>query len=122
MAGSPSRSGRRPVIRRSYEIRVVGSLGPAAREAFTDVDVEVDTTATVLCGDLDQVRLHALLDRMRAFGLELPDIRQIPDQPSRLPCRMRGGQLLSPRRFMKPGAPRGGTFIQEEHLPPEPAR
>jgi hypothetical protein len=71
-----------PVIGRSYEIRVVGSLGPAARAAFTDVAVEVEPTATVLCGDLDQVRLHALLDRVRAFGLELMDIRQVPDQLS----------------------------------------
>lgn len=70
------------MTRRSYEIRVVGSLGPAAREAFTDVAVEVEPAATVLCGDLDQVRLHALLDRVRAFGLEVTDIRQVPDQPS----------------------------------------
>jgi hypothetical protein len=55
-----------PVIGRSYEIRVVGSLGPAARAAFTDVAVEVEPTATVLWGDLDQVRLHALLDRVRS--------------------------------------------------------
>jgi hypothetical protein len=70
-----------PVIGRTYEIRVVGSLGPAAREAFTDVAVEVEPTATVLCGDLDQTGLHALLDRVRALGLELMDIREIPDQP-----------------------------------------
>ena len=42
----------------------------------------IQVTATVLCGDLDQVRLHALLDRVRAFGLELMDIRQVPDQLS----------------------------------------
>ena len=71
------------MIRRNYEIRVVGSLDPAARAAFTDVAVEVEPTATVLCGDLDQVRLRALLDRMHAFGLELTDIRQVPDQRSR---------------------------------------
>jgi hypothetical protein len=66
---------------RTYEIRVVGSLGPAAREAFTDVAVEVEPTATVLSGDLDQASLHALLDRVRALGLELVDIRQIPGLP-----------------------------------------
>jgi len=66
---------------RTYEIRVVGSLGPAAREAFTDVAVEVEPTATVLSADLDQDHLHALLDRVRALGLELVDIRQIPCQP-----------------------------------------
>ena len=66
---------------RTYEIRVAGSLGPAACDAFSDVAVEVEPTATVLCGDLDQAHLHALLDRVRALGLELVDIRQFPCQP-----------------------------------------
>jgi hypothetical protein len=70
-----SLAGRRPVTGRSYEIRVLGSLGPAASEAFADVAFEVEPTATVLHGDLDQAHLHALLDRVRALGLELVDIR-----------------------------------------------
>jgi hypothetical protein len=70
-----------PVTGRAYEIRVVGSLGPAAREAFTDVAIEVEPTATVLCGDMDQAALHGLLDRVRALGLELVAVRQIPDPP-----------------------------------------
>lgn len=61
--------------------QVVGSLGPAAREAFTDVAIEVEPTATVLCGEMDQAALHTLLDRVRALGLELMDIRQIPGPP-----------------------------------------
>jgi hypothetical protein len=69
------------VIERTYEIRVGGSLGPAAREAFADVAVEVEPTTTVLSADLDQAGLHALLDRVRALGLELVDIRQTPDPP-----------------------------------------
>jgi hypothetical protein len=69
-----------PVIERSYEIRVVGSLGPAARDAFADVAIEIEPTATVLWGDLDQAGLHVLLDRVRALGLELMDIREVPGQ------------------------------------------
>ena len=65
----------------TYEIRVVGSLGPVARDAFTDVAVDVEPAATVLTGDLDQAGLHALLDRIRALGLELIDIRKLPDKP-----------------------------------------
>ncbi len=65
----------------TYEIRVIGSLGPVAREAFTDVAVDVEPAATVLCADLDQAGLHALLDRVRALGLELVDIRQAPEPP-----------------------------------------
>lgn len=63
----------------SYEIRVLGSLGPAAREAFTDMAVEVEPTVTVLSGDLDQTGLHAVLDRVRALGLELVDVKQAPE-------------------------------------------
>ncbi len=64
------------MTRRSYEIRVIGSLGPAAREAFADMVVEVEPTITVLSGDLDQEDLHALLDRVRALGLELVGVKQ----------------------------------------------
>ncbi|HEY2281792.1 MAG TPA: hypothetical protein VGI00_25810 [Streptosporangiaceae bacterium] len=63
---------------RSYEIRVTGALGPAAREAFADMVVEVEPATTVLTGDLDQSALHALLDRVRALGLELVDVKQAP--------------------------------------------
>jgi hypothetical protein len=66
------------VTRRTYEIKVIGSLGPATREAFADMVVEVEPTTTVLSGDLDQRGLHALLDRVRALGLELVEIKQAP--------------------------------------------
>ncbi len=65
---------------RSYEIRVTGALGPAAREAFADMVVEVEPATTVLTGDLDQSALHALLDRVRALGLELVDVKQAPPE------------------------------------------
>ena len=64
------------MTRRTYEVRVIGSLGPAAREAFADMAVEVEPTVTVLSGDLDQPALHALLDRVRALGLELVGVKQ----------------------------------------------
>ena len=35
---------------RNYEIRVVGSIGPAAREAFSGMGVDVEPTITVLSG------------------------------------------------------------------------
>jgi hypothetical protein len=60
----------------TYEIRVVGALGPAASEAFADVSVDLEPTATVLSGDLEQADLHALLDRVRGLGLELIDVRR----------------------------------------------
>ena len=70
------------MARVTYEIRVLGSLGPAAREAFTDMAVEVEPTTTVLSADLDQMDLHAVLDRVRALGLELVDVKQTPEPPA----------------------------------------
>ena len=60
----------------TYQIRVIGSLGPATREAFADLLVEAEPTVTVLSGDLDQHGLHNVLDRVRALGLELVEIKQ----------------------------------------------
>lgn len=74
----------------TYEIRVVGSIGPAAREAFSDMGIELEPVATVLSGTLDQPGLHAMLDRVRALGLELLDVRQSPPDPD--------GSRLHPRR------------------------
>jgi hypothetical protein len=65
----------------TYELRVAGSLGRSAREAFADVAIDVEPVSTVLSAELDQAGLHALLDRVRAFGLELVDIKQAPDPP-----------------------------------------
>jgi hypothetical protein len=64
------------VTSHTYRIRVIGSLGPATREAFADMLVEAEQTVTVLSGDLDQPGLHNVLDRVRALGLELVEIKQ----------------------------------------------
>ena len=64
------------MTRHIYEIRVIGSFGPATQEAFADLVVEVEPAITVLSGNLDQRGLHAVLDRVRALGLELVEITQ----------------------------------------------
>jgi hypothetical protein len=61
-----------------YEIRVVGSIGPAAQEAFSDMGMDVEPVSTVLSGALDQRGLHAMLGRVQALGLELVGVRQVP--------------------------------------------
>jgi hypothetical protein len=66
----------------TYEIRVVGALGRAGRNAFADLAVDVEPTATVLSGDMDQQTLHEVLDRVRALGLELVDVRLVPSPPA----------------------------------------
>ncbi len=65
-----------------YEIRVIGALGPAGRSAFTDLSVDVEPTATVLSGEMDQAALHEVLDRIRALGLELIDVKLAPSRPA----------------------------------------
>jgi len=61
----------------TYEIRLAGTLGPAAREAFGDVSVRTEPASTILTGELDQAALHGLLDRVRALRIELMDIRRV---------------------------------------------
>jgi hypothetical protein len=41
--------------------------------------VETEQTVTLLSGHLDQPGLHNVLDRVRALGLELVEIKQAPD-------------------------------------------
>ncbi len=64
-----------------YEIRVIGVLGPAVRTAFTGLAVDVEPTATVLSGEMDQTALHEVLDQIRALGLELIDVKLAPPRP-----------------------------------------
>ena len=62
----------------SYEIMVIGSLGPAARLAFAGLAVQVEPAVTVVSGDLDHRGLQVLLNRMQGMGLELVEIRRKP--------------------------------------------
>jgi hypothetical protein len=89
------------MTRSPYEIRVVGALGPAAREAFADLAVDVEPTATVLSGLLDQASLHAVLQQVRALGLELVDVKPAPGPPPESP----GGQRDGPDPAEPPFSP-----------------
>ena len=52
----------------SYRVRVAGTAGPAARAAFAGLRVEVQPSWTAVTGELDQLALHRLLDRIQALG------------------------------------------------------
>ena len=60
-----------------YEVRVLGQLGPAAREALAEFGVHVEPPATVLSGALDQAGLHDLIERLQVLGFELIDVRRV---------------------------------------------
>jgi hypothetical protein len=64
------------VAQTTYQIRVVGPFDAAAQEALGEFVVDTEPTVTVLRGHLDQAALHGLLDRVRALGLELVDVRR----------------------------------------------
>jgi hypothetical protein len=68
-----------------YEIRIAGHLDTAAAATFADLSIAASGGTTVLRGEFGQAGLHALLDRVRALGLELVDIQRAPDPPAAEP-------------------------------------
>jgi hypothetical protein len=63
---------------RDYEITVRGVAGETVRAAFADMQVDVREDRTVFRGDLpDQAALHGLLDRARALGIEILEVRMV---------------------------------------------
>ena len=63
-----------------YEIHIRGRVGPELAEVFDGLSAEVQPVETVLHGELvDQAALHGVLDRVRALGLELMEVRRLPE-------------------------------------------
>ena len=66
----------------SYEIRVKGRLTDSLLTAFEGMRASVEPVETVLHGPVrDQAALYGLLDRIQALGLELVEVRRLPDPP-----------------------------------------
>ena len=66
----------------SYEIRVKGRLSDSLMAAFEGMRASVEPVETVIHGPvLDQAALYGLLDRIQALGLELVEVRRLPDPP-----------------------------------------
>lgn len=71
----PSQSG-------DYEIYIKGRVNESFHCAFEELTMTVQPAKTVLRGvNLDQAALYGILDRIQALGLELVEIRRLPDQP-----------------------------------------
>lgn len=62
-----------------YRIIISGWLGKTGRAAFEDFDTEPAGPDTALTGDLDQAALSGALIRIQSFGLELVEVRRLPD-------------------------------------------
>ena len=66
----------------SYEIRIKGRLSDTLVAAFEGMRASVEPVETVLYGPVqDQAALYGLLDRIQSLGLELVEIRRLPEPP-----------------------------------------
>lgn len=64
-----------------FEIRIRGRVGEPLSAAFPDLTITVNPVETVLSGSgFDQARLYGLLERIRSLGLELLEVRKLPDR------------------------------------------
>jgi len=63
-----------------YEIRIRGHLGDGMLRAFDGLQAEKNGQDTVLRGAVvDQSALHGVLAQIEGLGLELLEVRRIPD-------------------------------------------
>jgi hypothetical protein len=67
---------------RLCRIIIAGRLDEASCEAFADFRIEFDGTNTALIGKVDQAALHGVLNRIQSLGLEVIDVRRLPDDAS----------------------------------------
>jgi hypothetical protein len=63
----------------SYEIWIKGPLTDSMLAVFEGLTASVEPGETVLHGPVqDQAALHGLLDRIQSLGLELVEVRRLP--------------------------------------------
>ena len=63
-----------------YEIRIRGRVSAAVLQTFEAMDSDVEPVETILHGPVrDQAELHGLLRRLQSLGLELIEVRRLPE-------------------------------------------
>jgi hypothetical protein len=63
-----------------YQIRISGWLGETIRSAFPALSAQVEGGDTVLTGVLiDRAALYGVLAEMEALGLDLIEVRRLPE-------------------------------------------
>lgn len=64
----------------NVEIHIKGRVSDAVLSAFDGLSSSVQPVETVLTGSVpDQAALHGLLGRIQSLGLELVEVRRLPD-------------------------------------------
>jgi hypothetical protein len=65
-----------------YEIRIRGRLSKSALLAFENLTATTKPATTILSGTIpNQEALHKLLGKLQALGLEVVELRRLPEQP-----------------------------------------
>ena len=70
----------------SYELRIQGRLSRTLINEFEELSLaaSTDPVETILAGPVrDQAELHGLIRRIEALGLELVEVRRLPDSYAR---------------------------------------
>jgi hypothetical protein len=69
-----------PVADTRYEIRVRGRVSAAVLDTFPAMESDIEPVETILHGPVrDQAELHGLLHRLQSLGLELIEVRRLPE-------------------------------------------
>jgi hypothetical protein len=63
-----------------YEFRIRGRLSEPVLERFDSLQSDIERVETVLHGQVrDQAELHGIIERVQSLGLELIEVRRLPD-------------------------------------------
>jgi hypothetical protein len=63
-----------------YEFRIRGRLSATLLARFDMLESDVERVETVLHGAVrDQAELHGIIERVQSLGLELIEVRRLPD-------------------------------------------
>jgi hypothetical protein len=65
---------------RRYEFRIRGRLSAPLLARFEMLEGDAERVETVLHGPVrDQAELHGIIERVQSLGLELVEVRRLPD-------------------------------------------
>jgi hypothetical protein len=63
-----------------YEFRIRGRLSEPVLERFDMLEPDLERVETILHGPVrDQAELHGIIERVQSLGLELIEVRRLPD-------------------------------------------
>jgi hypothetical protein len=68
------------MVATKYEFRIRGRLSEPLLERFDSLQSDIERVETILHGPVrDQAELHGIIERVQSLGLELIEVRRLPD-------------------------------------------